>query len=210
MNKIDYKHLKEGDIITCEVAGYADFRVGQRCKVLKDDSGLYLSDGAGGKMYLYEMFKRFDNSPDVAYCMCKGAFIFYKELDKEEDKKVDKPYKLTDFHESIPNDFTEDELKRLYSGIEELKQQIKLDRNKSKIKVGEVWRYNPIEFEIVGVEKDEDEISAVLLEEDGGDIRNWIEMPEFLEHYSPCNPPDTVIHVDADKVKSFCDDNSWN
>ena len=203
---IEYKHLKEGDIITCEGAGYADFRVGQRCKVLKDDSGLYLSDGAGGKMYLYEMFKWLDNDTEVVYCMCKGAFIFYKEMEKEGTK----PDTFSDIYNSITNDFTEDELKRLYSGIEELKQQIKLDRNKSKIRVGEVWRCNPIEFEIVGIEKDEDEISAVLLEEDGGDIRNWIEMPEFLEHYSPCNPPDTVIHVDADKVKSFCDGNSWN
>ena len=199
---LEYKHLKEGDIITCEVAGYADFRVGQRCKVLKDDSGLYLSDGAGGKMYLYEMFKWLDNDPEVVYCMCRGSFVFYKEMEK--------PSMFTDTDNTVPEDFTEDELKKLYSGIEELKQQIKLDRNKSKIKVGEVWRYNPIEFEIVGVEKDEDEISAVLVEEDGGEIRNWVEMPEFLEHYSPCNPPDTVIHVDADKVKSFCDDNSWN
>ena len=199
---IEYKHLKEGDIITCEVAGYADFWVGQRCKVLKDDSGLYLSDGAGGKMYLYEMFKRFDNDPDVVYCMCKGAFIFYKEIDK--------PSLFTDIHKTVPNDFTEDELKKLYSGIEELKQQIKLDRNKSKIKVGEVWRYSPIEFEIVGVEKDNDGISAVLVQEDGEGNPQWVDMPEFLEHYSPCSPCDSIVHVDVGKVKRFCDDNSWN
>lgn len=203
MNKIDYKHLKEGDIITCEVAGYADFRVGQRCKVLKDDSGLYLSDGAGGKMYLYEMFKRFDNSPEVAYCMCKGAFIFYKELDKEKDKKVNKPYKLTDIHESIPNDFTEDELERLYSGIEELSSQIKLDRNKSKVKVGEVWRYNPIEFEIVGIEEDGGEILAVLVQEDGEGTPFWVNMPDFLGHYSPCSPIEVVVHADANRVNKF-------
>lgn len=199
MNKIYYKHLKEGDIITCEVAGYADFRVGQRCKVFKDDSGLYLSDGAGGKMYLYEMFSRLDIDPDVVYCMCKGAFIFYKKIKKE----IDKPSMFTDIHKTVPNDFTEDELKRLYSGIEELKQQIKLDRNKSKIKVGEVWRYNPIEFEIVGVEKNNDEISAVLVQEDGEGNPQWVNMPEFLEHYSPCSPTEIVVHADAERINKL-------
>lgn len=195
---VEYKYLKEGDIITCEVAGYADFRVGQRCKVLKDDSGLYLSDGAGGKMYLYEMFKRFDNDPDVVYCMCKGAFIFYKEIDKEAEN----PSLFTDIHKTVPNDFSEGELKKLYSGIEKLKQQIKLERNKSKVKVGEIWRYKPIEFEIVGVEKtDIDEISAVLIQEDGEGNPQWVDMTEFLEHYSPCSPTEIVVHVDADRIK---------
>lgn len=199
MNKIYYKHLKEGDIITCEVAGYADFRVGQRCKVFKDDSGLYLSDGAGGKMYLYEMFSRLDIDPDVVYCMCKGAFIFYKKIKKE----IDKPSMFTDIHKTVPNDFTEDELKRLYSGIEELKQQIKLDRNKSKIKVGEVWRYNPIEFEIVSVEKDNDEISAVLVQEDGEGNTQWVNMPKFLQYYSPCSPTEIVVHADAERINKL-------
>ena len=187
---LEYKNLKEGDIITCEVAGYADFRVGQRCKVLKDDSGLYLSDGAGGKMYLYEMFKWLDNDPEVVYCMCKGAFIFYKEMEKEGTK----PDTFSDIYNSITNDFTEDELKRLYSGIEELKQHIKLDRNKSKIKVGEVWKYRPKEFEIVGVEEGDDGIESILIEDTkNSDYLQWVDMPEFLEHYEPCTILDNAL-----------------
>lgn len=201
MKTIEYKHLKEGDIITCEVAGYADFRVGQRCKVLKDDNGLYLSDGAGGKMYLYEMFKHLDNNPEVVYCMCKGGFIFYKEL----DKGANKPPLFTDIHKSILNDFTEDELKKLYSGIEELSNQIKLERNKSKIKVGEVWKYRPKEFEIVGIEEGDDGIESILIKDTkDSDYLQWVDMPEFLDHYSPCIPPEVVVYVDAEKINKFC------
>lgn len=199
-NTIEYKHLKEGDIITCEVAGYADFRVGQRCKVLKDDSGLYLSDGAGGKMYLYEMFKRFDNDPDVVYCMCKGSFIFYKEIEKEETE----PYKIDKYvtlRKVTPVDFTEEELKRFYEGIEELRVQIKLDRNGDKIKVGEFWKYRPKEFQIVGVEEGEDGIESILIEDTkNSDYLQWVDMPEFLEHYSPCSPTEIIVHADAERI----------
>ena len=192
MNTIEYKHLKEGEIITCEVAGYADFRVGQRCEVLKDDSGLYLSDGAGGKMYLYEMFKHLDNNPEVVYCMCKGGFIFYTQLEKEGDKpdKTDDPVTL---RKLTPIDFTEEELKRYYDGMEKLRQEIKLDRNKSKIKVGEFWRHNPTEFQIVSVEQDVGGDIAILIQEGDDDDPQWVDMPEFLKHYSPCNPPDIAI-----------------
>lgn len=193
MNSIEYKHLKEGDIITCEAAGYADFRVGQRCGVLKDDSGLYLSDGAGGKMYLYEMFKWLDNDPEVVYCVCKGAFIFYKEVEKEETK----PY-TSDESVALPKltliDFTEEELKRYYEGEEKLRQQIKLDRNKDKIKVGEFWKYRPKEFQIVGVEDGDEGIEAILIEDTkNSDYLQWVDMPEFLEHYEPCNMLDNAI-----------------
>lgn len=193
MNSIEYKHLKEGDIITCEVAGYADFRVGQRCKVLKDDSGLYLSDGVGGKLYLYEMFKWLDNDPEVVYCMCKGAFIFYKEVEKEETEP-DTSDESVALRKLTPVDFTEEELKRFYEGIEELRVHIKLDRNKDKIKVGEFWKYRPKEFQIVGVEDGGEGIEAILIEDTkNSDYLQWVDMPEFLEHYEPCNMLDNAI-----------------
>lgn len=193
MKSIEYKHLKEGDIITCEAAGYADFRVGQRCLVFKDDNGLYLSDGAGGKMYLYEMFKWLDDDPEVVYCMCKGAFIFYKEVEKEETKP-DTSDESVALRKLTPVDFTEEELKRFYEGIEELRVQIKLDRNKDKIKVGEFWKYRPKEFQIVGVEEGDEGIESILIEDiKNSDYLQWVDMPEFLEHYEPCNMLDNAI-----------------
>lgn len=80
---IEYKHLKEGDIITCEAGGYADFQVGGRYEAKKDDHGLYLTcSGFERPYYLHEMFKHLDTKLDVVYCMCRGGFIFYKEVAK--------------------------------------------------------------------------------------------------------------------------------
>lgn len=193
MNTIEYKHLKEGDIITCEAAGYANFRVGQRCEVLKDDNGLYLPDSFGGKLYLHEIFKHLDNKPEVVYCMCKGALIFYKEVEKEETEP-DTSDDTVALRKLTSVDFTEEEIKRFYEGIEELRQQIKLDRNKDKIKVGEFWKYRPKEFQIVGVEEGDEGIEAILIEDTrNSDYLQWVDMPEFLKHYSPCSPPDIAI-----------------
>lgn len=80
---LEYKHLKEGDIITCEAGGYADFQVGGRYEVKKDCHGLYLTcSGFERPYYLHEMFKHLDTKLDVVYCMCRGGFIFYKEVNK--------------------------------------------------------------------------------------------------------------------------------
>lgn len=85
MSNIEYKHLKEGDIITCEAAGYADFQAGERCEVLKDGYGLYLtSSGFETRYYLHEMFKHLDHTPEFVYCMCKGGFLFFKRIDGGE------------------------------------------------------------------------------------------------------------------------------
>lgn len=190
---IEYKYLKEDDIITCEAAGYTNFRVGQRCKVLKDDNGLFLLDSFGGKLYLHEMFKLLDNEPSFIYCMCRGGYIFYKQLEKEETKSdtSDDPVAL---HKLTPIDFTEEELKRYYEGREKLRKQIKLDRNKDKIKVGEFWKYRPKEFQIVGVEDGDEGIESILIEDTkNSDYLQWVDMPEFLEHYEPCNILDNAI-----------------
>lgn len=193
MKSIEYKHLKEGDIITCEAAGYADFRVGQRCEVLKDDNGLYLPDSFGGKLHLYEMFKHLDNEPNFIYCMCRGGYMFYKQLEKEETEP-DKIDKYVTLRKVTPVDFTEEELKRYYEGREKLRRQIKLDRNRDKIKVGEFWKYRPKEFQIVGVEEGDDGIESILIEDiENSDYLQWIDMPEFLDHYEPCNILDNAI-----------------
>lgn len=86
MSTIEYKHLKEGDIITCEAAGYADFQAGGRYEVKKDERGLYLTcSGFKEPYYLHEMFKHLDHTPDFVYCMCKGGFLFFKCIDRGEE-----------------------------------------------------------------------------------------------------------------------------
>ena len=194
MNKIDYKHLKEGDIITCEAAGYADFRVGGRYEVKKDDIGLYLTcSGFERPYYLHEMFKYLDDKPEVVYYMCRGGFLFYKKLDKD-GTKPDTSDEDVALRKLTPIDFTEEELKRYYEGREKLRQQIKLDRNKDKIKVGEFWKYRPKEFQIVGVEEGDDGIESILIEDTkNSDYLQWVDMPEFLEHYEPCNILDNAL-----------------
>lgn len=85
MSTIEYKHLKEGDIITCEAAGFSDFRAGGRYEVKKDKHGLYLIEsGFEEKFHLHEMFKHLDHTPEFVYCMCKGGFLFFKRIDGSE------------------------------------------------------------------------------------------------------------------------------
>lgn len=194
MSSIEYKHLKEGDIITCEAAGYADFRMGGRYEAKKDDIGLYLTRSDFERpYYLHEMFKYLDAKLDVVYCMCRGGFIFYKEVEKEETEP-DTSGEDVALRKLTPIDFTEEELKRYYEGIEELRVQIKLDRNKDKIKVGEFWKYRPKEFQIVGVEDGDEGIESILIEDTkNSDYLQWVDMPEFLEHYEPCNMLDNAI-----------------
>ena len=167
---------------------------GGRYEAKKDDIGLYLTcSGFERPYYLHEMFKHLDAKLDVVYCVCRGGFIFYKEVEKEETKP-DTPDKHVTLRKVTPVDFTEEELKRFYEGIEELRVQIKLDRNKDKIKIGEFWKYRPKEFAIVGVEEGDEGIESILIEDTkNSDYLQWVDMPEFLEHYEPCNILDNAI-----------------
>lgn len=81
INVIEYKNLKEGDVITCEAGGYHDFQVGAEYQVKRDSCGLYLTGGLGDKLYLHEMFKHLKHDQEVVYCMCNGGFLFYKSID---------------------------------------------------------------------------------------------------------------------------------
>ena len=83
MKPLEYKHLKEGDIITCEASRYADFQSGGRYEVKKDEHGLYLTcSGFEMRYYLHEMFKPLEHTLWFVYCICKGGFLFFKEVDK--------------------------------------------------------------------------------------------------------------------------------